>query len=174
MSKIQSPSRTIKIDSIKTSDIERFWSKVSKNGDEDCWNWNGYKNDMGYGKFGVGGRNGSTYLAHRIAYTLLVGEIESGLDIDHMCHNPACVNPKHLRACVRAENARNSRLRKNNKSGFKGVCWFERDSNWVAYICANGKRKNLGYYDTPEEAHAAYCKAAKELHGEFANFGGAV
>lgn len=35
----------------------------------------------------------------------------------------------------------------------------------------NGKNKHLGYYDTPEAGHAAYCKAASELHGEFANTG---
>ena len=35
----------------------------------------------------------------------------------------------------------------------------------------DGKRKSLGYFTTPEAAHAAYCTAAAEFHGEFANTG---
>ena len=35
----------------------------------------------------------------------------------------------------------------------------------------DGVLYRLGTYRTPEDAHAAYCKAAEELHGEWANFG---
>lgn len=42
---------------------------------------------------------------------------------------------------------------------------------WRAEIFFEGKRKSLGRFKSPDEAYAAYCKAAKELHGEFANFG---
>ena len=58
-------------------------------------------------------------------------------------------------------------------SGYKGV--FPSGKKWKAII---GKHKKQGYkqvylgtFDTPEEAHKAYCKAGKKLHGEFANFG---
>ena len=32
----------------------------------------------------------------------------------------------------------------------------------------NSKKKNLGYFDTAEDAYAAYCKAADDFHGNFA------
>ena len=165
------PSRRLALEAVREQDKARFWVKVDKSGPNGCWIWTAYRNPMGYGTFGLGGRKGRMFLAHRVAYTILVGDIEDGFDLDHICHNPACVNPTHLRVCSRAENARNTKLRKNNKSGLKGVYWFPRDSNWVAQICVNRKRKHLGYFDTPEAAYAAYCKAATDLHGAFANFG---
>lgn len=70
---------------------ERFWSKVNKIGDDECWLWLGAKNWLGYGRFGK-----ESYKAHRLAYELLVEPIPEGLELDHLCRNPSCVNPKHL------------------------------------------------------------------------------
>lgn len=42
---------------------------------------------------------------------------------------------------------------------------------WLAQIKSDGKKVYLGYYNTAEEAHKAYKKAAKLYHGEFANYG---
>lgn len=36
---------------------------------------------------------------------------------------------------------------------------------------SEGKKIHLGLFESPSEAHLAYCEAAKKLHGEFANFG---
>ena len=37
-------------------------------------------------------------LAHRASYTIYVGKISEGHDIDHACQNTLCVNPEHLEA----------------------------------------------------------------------------
>lgn len=66
---------------------------------------------------------------------------------------------------------RNTGKRSTNKSGYKGVYWRADMGTWRAAITIDYKRVSLGYFDTPEQAHAAYCKAALELHGDFANFG---
>ena len=79
---------------------ERFWSKVNKT--DTCWIWTAAKNQDGHGRF----RHGRLVLAHRFAYELLVGPIPKGLDLDHLCQNPACVNPAHLEPVTRKENTR--------------------------------------------------------------------
>lgn len=73
-----------------------FWDNVLQIGD--CWQWRGPKNATGYGRWSRwnASRGGQTVLVHRIAYTLLVGEIPPGLVIDHLCRNTLCLNPDHL------------------------------------------------------------------------------
>lgn len=60
-----------------------------------CWVWTGYRNSDGYGKVYK-----ATYgeeLLHRFTYRQIVGEIPRGLVLDHLCKNPPCCNPYHLR-----------------------------------------------------------------------------
>jgi hypothetical protein len=77
---------------------ERFWEKVEKT--DSCWLWTAAKS-KGYGAFKVAGRQEE---AHRYSYELLVGPIPTGLTIDHLCRNPACVNPAHLEPVTNREN----------------------------------------------------------------------
>lgn len=84
---------------------ERFWQKVDRRGGSDCWPWLGNRVKthcgMEYGLF----RHGSLVTcAHRFAYRFLVGPIPEGLDLDHLCRNTLCVNPKHLEPVTKAEN----------------------------------------------------------------------
>ncbi|MET8377457.1 HNH endonuclease signature motif containing protein [Streptomyces microflavus] len=93
-----------------TPPASRFWSRVNKAGTlapmlGPCWTWTGYRDRDGYGQFYSQGRK---YPAHRYAYTQMVGPIPVGLVIDHLCRNPACVNPAHLEPVTHAENMRRS------------------------------------------------------------------
>jgi len=76
-----------------------------------------------------------------------------------------------LRICLLGENVRNVGRRSDNTSGYKGVYLHGESGRWRAQIYVKGKKKCLGQYDTAPLAHDAYCAAAKQLHGEFANFG---
>ena len=80
---------------------KRFWSKVNKT--DTCWNWKGGQNHNGYGLFQL---NGKLWLAHRVSYEWSKGPIPEGLEIDHICRNPSCINPNHLEAVTHLENIR--------------------------------------------------------------------
>lgn len=79
----------------------RFMAKVEKM-KSGCWEWTAYRDDDGYGKFKV--RAGFQQAAHRTSYELFVGPIPDGLQLDHLCRNPGCVNPEHLEPVTCEEN----------------------------------------------------------------------
>lgn len=114
--------------------------------------------------------NRGQYLVHRVIWLIVHGRWPTE-HIDHAngvrTDNRLC----NLREATRSENQWNQAISRRNKSGFKGVFWAKHANKWEARVEVSGKRQYLGRYDTREEAHAAYCKAAKELHGEFANTG---
>ena len=77
--------------------LERMNSHTSTSDPDACWLWGGYRDRYGYGRVrGV--------LAHRISYTLFVGEIPAGLQLDHLCRNRSCINPRHLEPVTAREN----------------------------------------------------------------------
>ena len=51
-----------------------------------------------------------------------------------------------------------------NRSNVKGYCWDKRNKKWVAQIMLDGKNKNLGGFETEEDAHEAYLKAKAIYH----------
>ena len=81
----------------------RFWSKVAQTGNVcECWDWTASLT-FGYGKFFC---NGKMEWSHRVAFELTRGEIPEGLQLDHLCHNRACVNPWHLEPVTQDVNKR--------------------------------------------------------------------
>jgi hypothetical protein len=72
---------------------ERFWSRVRPAGALECWEWTGAHNQFGYGQ--IRDRN-IVHVAHRVSWEMLRSEIPDGLQLDHLCRNPPCVNPWHL------------------------------------------------------------------------------
>lgn len=91
--------------------LERLLSEGALRPSE-CWEYTGARHPDGYGFVKYQGR---MWYAHRAAYTLIVGPIPEGKELDHLCRNRACCNPAHLEAvpqCVNWERSQApSRLR---------------------------------------------------------------
>jgi hypothetical protein len=89
-----------------TPEIARFFAKVEFT--PTCWIWTASQDRHGYGQF-PDWQDGKTIhkgrSAHRLAYTYMKGPIPEGFDLDHLCRVPLCVNPLHLEAVTRQENA---------------------------------------------------------------------
>jgi hypothetical protein len=115
--------------------------------------------------------DGTEYSAHRIAWLHVHGEWPPPpLIIDHINCNILDNCIANLRLATRSQNMAYAKRMKTNTSGLKGVSWYRQTSRWTAGIHFRGKNIHLGYFHNPEDAHAAYCRAAVELYGEFARF----
>lgn len=110
-----------------------------------CWVWIASRTSGGYGK---AWRAGRTVLAHRLAYETTHGPIPSGMQLDHLCRNRACVNPSHLEPVT---------ARVNTLRGTSGAA-----QNAVKTHCPQGHA-----YDetnTGRNAGSRYCKPCQAAH----------
>lgn len=96
-----------------------FWSKVGPGALWECWEWQGPR-VYGYGTVKY---QGKTHRAHRLAWELAFGPIPRSLVMMHLCNNPACVNPNHLRPGTQQENlayaSELGRLKQSAETGLK-------------------------------------------------------
>lgn len=113
--------------------------------------------------------DGRAYLSHRLAWLYMTGNWPTH-HVDHINGDPLDNRFANIREASDTQNKQNSRTRKDNRSGIKGAFFHKQTRKWASAIRLNGKSKYLGLFETAEDAHAAYCKAAKELYGEFARF----
>lgn len=83
--------------------LARFMARVQRDATTtECWLWTASRTPSGYGRFRPSRR--PWVYAHRFAYEAQHGPIPPGLELDHLCRTPACVNPAHLEAVTHQEN----------------------------------------------------------------------
>jgi hypothetical protein len=107
------------------------------------------------------------YYAHRLAFLYMTGELPKE-QVDHINRVKTDNRWDNLREVSQAENNRNLSLRKDNKSGYRGVHWAKANQKWHASICVDGKSISLGYFTDAAEAGAAAEEARKRYFGKFA------
>lgn len=118
----------------------------------------------GYVRIGI---DGTKYYAHRLAWLYMTGEWPDE-QIDHRDTNRANNRWGNLRLATNQQNAINMKRPKDNTSGAKGVLWSKQSGKWVARLVVNGRQLHGGFFDTVEEASAAYVRLAKMHFEEFA------
>lgn len=116
---------------------------------------------QGYIQISVDGRS---YLAHRLAILFVRGEFpECEVDhIDGVKSNNALLNIRCVDLFVNHQNIRSAH--KDNKTGFLGVSFRKDVGKFSANIYSNSRNVPLGWFETPQEAHAAYVEAKRRLH----------
>ena len=89
--------------------LDALMAKISPEPMSGCWIWTGGKvREYGKSYVYINGKR-LQMMAHRAVWTVLVGPIENGLTLDHLCRNPICVNPSHLEPVTLQENEKRAR-----------------------------------------------------------------
>lgn len=136
MKDTQNPDRVPPHDPVTRGDATAyaFASRLVRTADG-CWEWRGALS-KGYGSLRVDGR---VEYAHRYLWQLINGPVPEGLELDHICRNPACVRPTHLEAVTHHENLRRGMV-PWAVTARTGQC--KRGHSMAdAYLQANGKRR---------------------------------
>jgi hypothetical protein len=121
----------------------------------------------------TGGIRRRLFKAHRVIWAMCKGRWPEK-EIDHINGDRSDNRIENLREADRSGQGKNMAMRRDNKSGFSGVCFHKSSKKWVAQIYLDGVRVSLGYFKTKEEAAAkrkiALLEAGfSERHGEPSN-----
>jgi hypothetical protein len=108
------------------------------------------------------------FSAHRVAWLLVHGEWPKG-QIDHINGDIFDNRIENLRDVTPSQNQAN---RRNTKLGprLRGVRIV--GNRWKASIGKDNKYLHIGYYDTREQARAAYDAVSLKLFGEYSYVAG--
>jgi hypothetical protein len=132
--------------------------------------WNVHKSSFdrsGHVYFHSFSRKNTVKLDHLLHREVMGCAKGDGKIVDHISGNTLDCRKENLRITNSGGNAKNAKMSKSNTVGLKGVTWYKSTKKYRAQIQCDKKKMSLGYYNTSEEAHNAYAKAANRLFGEY-------
>jgi hypothetical protein len=110
--------------------------------------------------------NKKHYKTHRLVYLMFHGYMPK--EVDHIDNNPLNNRIENLRPANRSEQCCNTRLRKDNTSGIKGVSWDKNRNKWVVTVTKNKKTVYTNRFNDLELAQLVAIEARNKYHGDFA------
>jgi hypothetical protein len=146
------------------NDNERFWDKINKGSNDECWEWEGTVKSTGYGHFKT---NNQMIIATRYMMGQIQGKEIDGFYILHECHNPICVNPNHLYLGNQKENMEDRYEDKPNSS----VVGSENGRSKINEETANEIRnryreEDVTYYDLEKDYPISHTTIGKIVRNE--------
>lgn len=126
------------------------------------WKWSLTSHGYACRSTTIGGIKNSYYMHREILKT------QKGYDTDHINGDRLDNRRCNLRICTRSQNMLNVLGNKNTTSKYKGVDWHKSTGMWRIRIMVDGKRINLGYSHSEDDAARIYNAAAVTHHGKFA------
>lgn len=113
------------------------------------------------------GNKKKTVRVHRLVATAFIANPNNYPFVDHRDRNTINNHYSNLRWCTHQQNQTNRDKTRNNKSGYRGVCWDKDKRKYRAHIRVHGKRIHLGYFDNPENASKAHEEARLKYFPDF-------
>ena len=134
----------------------------------DCLVWTGPLTKTGYGQINI---DGQTILVHRFVWAQSRGPLSRDVELDHKCHNRACIRIDHLRIATRSQNTSNKAGPRtdNRNSGVRNV--YKAKNGWTVQIVKDGVQHYFGLHSTIEEAASVAEGMRLKLFGSFAGKG---
>lgn len=121
------------------------------------------------GRYALVTLQGIPWQVSRVLFYMVHGYMP--IHVDHIDGDTKNNHIDNLRAATPRQNQANQKMTKANTSGVKGVSWASNYKKWYACIRYNGKNKNLGYFDSIDDAKEFIELAREMVHGAFANHG---
>jgi hypothetical protein len=121
----------------------------------------GYRGGSG-GKYLSIRVGGSVHYAHRLAFLYMTGKWPEQ-EVDHIDGDPTNTRWNNLRQATHLQNMQNTKMRNDNRSGVRGVCYSMREGKWKVQVAS----RHVGYFTDKEEAISAYEAKARDVFGEY-------
>ncbi len=111
--------------------------------------------------------DGVSFYEHRVVYAMVHG-VWPDTQIDHRNQNKEDNRPCNLRPAGAGNNAHNTGLRPDNRSGCRNVSWDAARGKWVVVVRCRSKTLHFGRHDDLEFADLVAQEARRKLFGAFA------